>query len=261
MTVGVVILCNDGIVIASDSLATFSRGAPVARNTNKVHIIEHENLLHPVALVGAGMSAFIDKFIDRSKREGIAFASEKLEGKLDIVDFVERVGETICSFLLKEYVIDRNQFFGGPISEYSLSLIAAGATRDGEMRCYHIHGSGLAESIEGYGTVGSGAAYAELFLHGFLPEPDKVEVDEAVKLACYAIKGAEIMDPHVGGDAKLCKLHMSGSQLVADYVHPRSVPQSAKEKMEEVLQKIGEDMKEIVSNAKKAETPTKEARK
>ena len=250
MTVGVVIRCSDGIVIASDSLSTFSRGAPVARNTNKVHIIRHDDLLHPVALVGAGMSAFIDKFIDRAKREGIAFASQKLDEKLDIFDFVERVGESICSLLLKEYVIDRNQFFGGPISEYSLSLIAAGATRDGEMRCYFIHGTGLAESIEGYGTVGSGAAYAELFLHGFLPEPDGVTVDSAVKFACYAIKGAEIMDPHVGGEAKLCKLHMSGKQLIAEYVHQRSVPQSAKEKMEKVLNKIGEDMKEIVANPK-----------
>ena len=31
MTIGVAILCKDGIVIASDSLATFSRGAPVTR--------------------------------------------------------------------------------------------------------------------------------------------------------------------------------------------------------------------------------------
>ena len=254
MTVGVAILCSDGIVIASDSLATFSRGAPVARNTNKVHIIRHDDLLHPVALVGAGMSAFIDKFIDRAKREGIAFASQKIDAKLDIVDFVERVGESICSLLLKEYVIDRNQFFGGPISEYSLSLIVAGATRDGEMRCYYIHGTGLAESIEGYGTVGSGAAYAELFLHGFLPDPERVTVENAVKFACYAIKGAEIMDPHVGGEAKLCKLHTSGTQLIAEYVHQRSLPQSAKEKMERVLNKIGGDMKEIVASPKNSET-------
>ncbi len=255
MTVGVVILCSDGIVVASDSLATFSRGAPVARNKNKVHIIRHDNLRHPIALVGAGMSAFIDKFIDRAKREGIIHASQELNKKLDIVDFVENVGESICLLLLKQYVIDRSQFFGSPVNDYSLSLVAAGATMDGEMRCYHIHGSGLAESIEGYGTVGSGAAYAELFLHGFLPEPDKVNVDEAVKVACYAIKGAEIMDPNVGGDARLCKLVMSGDQLIAEYVHRRSIPHSAKAKIEQVLQKIGEEMKEIVANTSSPQSP------
>ena len=119
------------------------------------------------------------------------------------------------------------------------------------MRCYHIHSPGLAESIEGYGTVGSGAAYAELFLHGFLPEPDTVKIDEAVALACYTIKGAEIMDPNVGGDAKLCKLFMSGQQLIAEYVHQRSVPQSAKEKMETVLRNIGKNMKEIIADEEK----------
>ena len=248
MTVGVVILCGGGIVVASDSLATFSRGAPVARNTNKVHIIRHDDLRHPVALVGAGMSAFIDKFIDRAKRQGITHASKKLKKKLDIVDFVEHVGESICSLLLKQYVIDRSQILGSPAIDYSLSLVAAGATMDGEMRCYHIHGIGLAESIEGYGTVGSGAAYAELFLHGFLPKPENVSVDEAVKLACYAIKGAEIMDPNVGGEAKLCKLIMSGDQLIAEYVHRSSIPKAARAKIEQVLQKIGEDMRKIVTD-------------
>ena len=257
MTVGVVICCNDGIVIASDSLATFTRGAPVARNRNKVHIIRHDDLLHPIALVGAGVSAFIDKFIDRAKREGIRLASKTLNKKLDIFDFAEHVGESICSLLLKQYVIDRSQFLGSPVNDYSLSLVAAGATVDGEMRCYHIHGFGLAESIEGYGTVGSGAAYAELFLHGFLPEPDRVNVDEAIKLACYAIKGAEIMDPNVGGEAKLCKLVMSGNQLIAEYVHRRSIPHSAKEKIEQVLLKIGEEMKEIVANTCSPGTPTR----
>ena len=255
MTVGVVIHCKDGIVIASDSLATFSRGAPVARNTNKLHIIRHDDLLHPIALVGAGTSAFIYKFIDRVTREGIVTASQQLGRRLDIIDFVEGVGELICSRLLKEYCIDRDQFIGRPAIDYSLSLIVAGATKDGEMRCYHLHGSGLAEAVEDYGTVGSGAAYAELFLHGFLPEPDRVGVDEAVNLACYAIKGAEIMDPNVGGETKLCKLTLSGTQLIADYVHRRSVPELAKEKMEKVLQRIGEDMKELVVNTKGSETP------
>ena len=248
MTVGVAILCENGIVMASDSLATFTRGVPVTRNTNKLHIIRHDGLLHPIALVGAGMRAFIDKFVDRAKRESIARTSEALNDKLDIVDFVEHVGESICSNLFKEYMIDRVQSLGSPFVEYSLSLIVAGATRRGEMRCYHIHSPGLAESIEGYGTVGSGAAYAELFLHGFLPEPDTVRIDEAVELACYTIKGAEIMDPNVGGDAKLCKLFMSGQQLIAEYVHQRSVPQSAKEKMETVLRNIGKNMKKIIAD-------------
>lgn len=250
MTVGIAVRCSDGIVLASDSLTTFSRGAPVARHTNKVYKIEHPKLQHPVGLIGAGMSTFIDKFIDRAKREGIEQAA-KGKKKLDIVDFVERVGETIVSILLKEYAIDKNRFFGAPISDFSLSLIIAGATVDNELRAYHIHSSGLAESIEGYGTTGSGAPYAELFLHGFMPEPNKTTVDDAIRLICYAIKGVEIMDPHVGGDTRVSVLRMSNGKLVISGLDDNKVPTGAKEKMEEVLKQIGVDMRNLISKPTK----------
>ena len=234
MTVGIAIKCQDGIVLASDSLSTFSRGAPVARYTNKVYRIDHQSLHHPVAVIGAGMTTFIDKFLDRAKRAGIETASKETGAKLDIVDFVEHVGEGIVAILLKEYVIDRNKFFGAPIGDYSLSMIIAGATVDKELRAYHIHSQGLAESIEGYGTVGSGAAYAELFLHGFIPEPDKVSVEDAIRLGCYAIKGAEIMDPHVGGDTRLCilKWDKDRENLNIEMLGRNKAPDKAKEKME-----------------------------
>ena len=249
MTVGVVVRCKDGVVLGTDSLATFSRGAPVARYTNKVYVIDHPELHHPVALIGAGMSAFIDKFVDRAKREGIALAAKDKGGKLDIVDFSDNVCETIVSILLKEYVIDRNTFFGTPLGIYSLSMIIAGATLDGELRAYHIHGEGLAESIEEYGTTGSGAAYAELFLHGFIPDPGKVTIDDAVRLTTYAVKGAEIMDPHVGGDTKICTLKFNqDNKLEVTVLKNNEVPQDgAKEEMEKVLRKISDDMRKSVS--------------
>jgi len=248
MTVGITILCKDGIVLAADSLATFSRGAPVARYTNKVYELKHGDLLHPVAIVGAGMTAFIDKFVDRAKRDGIAAASKSINRKLDIVDFVERVGETTVSFLFKEYALDRNKFFEVPVSHFSLSLLIAGATRDGELRAYHIHSEGLSESISGYGTTGSGAPYAELFLHGFFPEPEKTSVKEAVRLGCYAIKGAEIMDINVGGNAKVCTLmwDKDNKHLVTEILKSEDIPKGAKAKMEKVLQAIGQDFQEII---------------
>ena len=248
MTVALAIQCKDGIVLAADSLATFFRGVPVTRTKNKLHIIQDDKLRHPVALAGAGASAFLDKFIDRSRREYIAHAFAQINRELDIVDFVERVGESICADLFKQYIVDRTKFLEDRYVDYNLALIVAGATRDGEMKCYHIHTPGLAESIEAYGTIGSGAAYAELFLHGFVPDPDEVRVDEAIKLACYAVKGVEIMDPNVGGDVKLCKLIMSGEQLLAEYVHQRSIPKSPKEKMEQVLRNMAKNIREIVDN-------------
>ena len=42
MTVGIGIKCSDGIVIACDSLATYSRDVPILRYTNKVDIMSPE---------------------------------------------------------------------------------------------------------------------------------------------------------------------------------------------------------------------------
>ncbi|HTQ76760.1 MAG TPA: hypothetical protein VMI15_01930, partial [Burkholderiales bacterium] len=155
MTVGVAIRAKDGIVIASDSLTTFGRGVPVARHTNKVYILNHADLEYPVALAGAGMTTYVDKFVDRAKRSGITSARNSLKRKLDIVDFVEQVCEPSVAVLMKEYLFDRNRFFGSPMGEYDLAMLVGGATRDKEMRAYTIHDSGLSESIEGYGTIGS----------------------------------------------------------------------------------------------------------
>ena len=260
MTVGVAICCKDGIVMACDSLATFSRGAPVSRFTNKLFIIEHKDLLHPVAVVGAGMTAFMDKFLDRAKREGIGIAAAEVKRKLDVVDFVERVCETIITLLVKEYAIDRNRFFGSPISDFSLSMLVAGATSAdhgaAELRSYNIHTIGLAESIEGYGTIGSGAPYAELFLHGVVPEPQKTSVKEAIGLVCHAIKGVEIMDTNVGGETRVCALQWDNAKLpVGQALNTKlsvtrqveaSLPKGAKDRMEGVLKKMSTDMRKVV---------------
>jgi 20S proteasome alpha/beta subunit len=132
------------------------------------------------------------------------------------------------------------------ISDYSLSILVAGATDDKELRAYHIHSIGLAESIEGYGTTGSGAVYAELFLHGFIPEPSKRSTADAVRLVSFAIKGVEIMDPHVGGDTRVCTMQMIKDKLTIVPISSNDLPAEAKEKMEGVLRKIGTDMRELV---------------
>lgn len=250
MTVGVAICCKDGIVMGCDSLATFSRGAPVSRFTNKLFIIEHKELASPVAMVGAGMTAFMDKFLDRAKREGIGIAATQIKRKLDVVDFVERVCETVVTLLVKEYAIDRNRFFGGPISDFSLSMLVAGATSAdhgaAELRSYNIHAIGLAELIDGYGTIGSGAPYAELFLHGLVPEPQKTSCKDAIGLVCHAIKGVEIMDPNVGGETRVCALKLDNGKLSITRQPEKSLPKGAKDRMEGVLKKMSTDMRKIV---------------
>jgi len=201
MTVGIAIKCSDGLVVASDSKATFGRGVPVSKSVSKIHEIKHDGLEFPVVVMGAGMTAFVDKFLDRIRRDAISKANEKLAGKkLDIIDFTDRVCEPMASALFKEYCIDRMDLTGG---HYSMGLIVAGATRDGELRAFFVHQDGLTESIPDYGTVGSGAAYAELFLRDVVSTHKQTTAQEAANLALHAVKGAEIMDPNVGGRAKV----------------------------------------------------------
>ncbi len=245
MTVVVGIKCKDGMVVASDSLTTFGRGSPVLRYSNKVRVIEHEGLLHPVVVGAAGYTVYFDKFVSRAKRHVIALQHEKLNRKLDIIDFCERVCEPIVAALLKEYHFDRNQFFGVPTSEFGLSMIVAGATKEGEIIPYTAYGDGLTEPLDQYGTIGSGAAYAELFLRYLLTEK-QLDAAKALRLAIYAIKGVELIDPNVGGTTSVKLLKMQNNRLIVSDCQPNKRPPNPKGRMEKVLKNIGNELEQLV---------------
>ena len=246
MTVGIVVKCLDGIVVACDSLATFARGVPVARYTNKVHIVEHDGLVHPVAMIGAGTTAFVDKFLNRADGAMTRLSEGEDFEKFDIDGFAERVCETITSFLFKEYLLDRAQFFGRDMGEFSFSLIIAGATEDGRLKAYFVRSSGLTEAIADCGTIGSGAAYAELFLRQLIPDLARIGVREGACLASYAVKGVEIMDPYVGGETNICTLTMDDNHLRIKRFPKSQMPKKARPAMEKVLGDMAKSMRSLV---------------
>jgi 20S proteasome alpha/beta subunit len=174
MTIGLAIKCQNGIVLASDSLASAGNTSKYAQ---KIHVINHECLLAPVIIVGAGSSAFIDKFIDRCQRGRIEYYCQVLRSALknekymlDIVDFSEGVAESIVCDLYDHYVNNRSNIFGNNVwSSYELQLLVAGATKDCEFRAFTVYHNGISENIETYGTIGSGAQYAEIFLRELIP--------------------------------------------------------------------------------------------
>jgi 20S proteasome alpha/beta subunit len=245
LTVVVGINCKDGIVVASDSLTTFGRGAPVLRYSNKVRVIEHDGLLHPVTVAAAGYTVYFDKFINRATRQAITQQHEKLQRKLDIVDFCDRVCEPVVAALLKEYQFDRNQFFGVPFAEFGLSMILAGATKEGKLISYTAYAEGLTEPIDQYGTIGSGAAYAELFLRYLLTEK-QLDVAKAARLAIYSIRGVELIDPNVGGHTNVKILKMANDHLHITDCQPNKRPPNPKGKMEKVLKNIGNQLEQLV---------------
>lgn len=246
MTVGIGIKCSDGIVLACDSLETLGRGVPVKRYSNKVQILRHDKLKNPVAIVSAGMTAYFDKFWYRARRTAIEAAFNQQKRELDIVDFSEKVCEVIMTALLKEYAIDRAKFLGIPLTEFSLSLIVAGTTTyENDLRTYLVYADGISEPIEHYGTIGSGAAYAELFLRFLLTEPD-IKVARAAELAIYAVKGVELMDPNVGGDTNIRIMTLKNGKLAIKDLPKKQRPRQPAQKMEKVLQHLGKGIEQLV---------------
>ncbi len=248
MTVGIAIKCSDGIVVSCDSLTTFSRGVPVKRYTNKVYLLDQEGLHQPIAVIGAGISAFIDKFIDEARRDAIPNACQDLGARLDIIDFCTYVGEPLAAALFKKYYIERNKFFGAPIGDFSLYVIVAGATRDNELRAFILYPDGVTENISDYGTIGSGAGYAELFLRDLLSRADDLQTKDAARICVYAIKGVEIMDPHVGGDANVHILKMNGDRLEVEDFSSSEISDGAWEKMKMVLAQMGQSMQKLTGS-------------
>jgi hypothetical protein len=61
----------------------------------------------PVALIGAGVGAYVDKFLKRMSRGGLAAVRERSGRPLDIIDFAEGVCQNLVTVLFKEYEIDR----------------------------------------------------------------------------------------------------------------------------------------------------------
>ena len=245
MTVGISIKCSDGMVLACDSLTTFGRGVPVLRNNNKVEVFAHDKLEDQIAMIYAGMTAYFDKFRDRACRSAIPLASDQSKRKLDIIDFGQNVCEPVMTALLKEYTIDRMKFLGVPMTEFSLSLILAGLTHENELRSYFISSNALSEPIERYGTIGSGAAYAELFLRFLLAESE-VTMSRAAELAIFAIKGVELMDPNVGGETNVKTLTLKENELLIKDFPKNKRPKDPRKEMEQVLQHLSKGIEELV---------------
>lgn len=198
------------------------------------------------------MTTYVDKFLDRASRLGIELAARKYRRKLDVVHFCEGVAEPVVSALLKEYGIDRLAFFGAPIVEYGLELLLAGVTTDRELRGYFVHQEGISEPLEQYGTIGSGAAYAELFLRYLLSEP-QIEMKHAARLAVYAIKGVELMDPHVGGDTNVAIITATKEGKLSINILPNDkLPAKALNTMEDVLGRVAGLVEEEVAKGERS---------
>lgn len=150
-----------------------------------------------MALVDAGLMAFIDKFIRGIKNENFAsIAKEHLNKEnLSISDVLNKVAEPLTSVLHQEYVRERS------VAESTLDLIIAGYEDERTIEAFTLYEVGLSEPVNDFSAIGSGAAYAELFLRYLLPQERTLE--NVIKSVCYTIRLVGTMDPFVGGKINL----------------------------------------------------------
>lgn len=247
MTVGVVIKCSEGIVLACDSLSTFGRGVSISKYQKKMHVIEGQELAYPVAFVGAGIGAYVDKFMYRMNRGGLASAMQRYGRPLDVIDFAEGVCENLVTVLFKEYEIDRRRFLDTPVPQFNLMLIFAGQTHSGNLRAFIAYPDGLTENIDQYGTIGSGAAYAELFLRDLGFVEDEIDLTDAAGLAVYAVQGAAIIDPSVGGTINALLISQEkGGLVIKPFDDADILAKKAKQEIYDLLHEMGIKMRKLV---------------
>jgi len=249
MTVGVAIKCSEGIVLACDSLSTFGRGVTVSKYHKKIFVIEKEELAYPVAIIGAGSTAYVDKFLYRLNRGGLVDARRRYGRPLDIIDFAEGVCENLVTVLFKEYELDRRKFLEAPVARFDLMLMFAGRTHNGNLRAFIAYYDGLTENVTQYGTIGSGAAYAELFLRdlGFIDED--ISLTDAAGLAVYAVQGAAIMDPYVGGDVNVLLLSLDENGIMIEpFAGSIELGKKAKREIYGLLRDMGVKMRGLVKS-------------
>ncbi len=206
MTLGIAVKCEDGILLACDSRSVYGRGVPIQRETNKIHYIEREGIAGgQVLILGAGTVAFIDKFLRLFRDTDLTSICEEIRQKnLHLSHIVNKIAEPLIRALFREYVEERK------LSDlYSLSLILGGFERDKVAEAFVLWDIGLAEPVDGFSTIGSGAAYAELFLRYLLPAERKIE--DVIKPVCYTIRLVESIDPYVGGKINIASIKHGGN--------------------------------------------------
>lgn len=212
MTIAIGIRCEDGVILACDSQAEFGRGVAVKRlNANKIYKVNKTS-----AIVGAGITSHIEKAVDTIKF-ALNEEARKKGAELSKEEYVDTI-ETAMTALHKTYNITRSEYLGRREEEdfFNPILIFTGQSqeetgkeeKEREYCLFIIHYNGMVESIDDYGTVGSGAAYAELLLKNYYLEG--IKVNEAIPIAVYVINEVKEIDPNCGGPTRLGALDAEG---------------------------------------------------
>ena len=171
-------------------------------NASKIYTFEDR-----FVFAGAGPVAHIEQEVN-----GIMLAMKTQEGNQRSPLNVSECEEVMWRALLGlhgKFNVERSRTLGVEDLEFFSPLLVAagrGIEHDGKKRLFTfiLHTAGVVERVDGYGTVGSGAAYAELLLKN--THSDRLTTAEGAALAAFVIGEVKAIDPNCGGPTQVATL-------------------------------------------------------
>lgn len=213
MTIIVGVICNDGIVLASDSQAGSFKGVHVKRlDYTKIYDFSFDRAT--TLVTGAGETPFITRAIE-------IFESKAKESKFHKCREVADLAETVMNEVNKRYIVERGKelgFIKSPTAarprwqdDRTLGFaLVVGLCCNNESRIYTVYPDGVAERAERYASLGSGSAFAEYLLARLYR--DDLTLDEAIRVAVYVIEEVKKVDLHCGGPTQV--VAVKGNQVI-----------------------------------------------
>jgi 20S proteasome alpha/beta subunit len=207
-------ICEDGLVLASDSKAT---KGPTARE-EFLKIWDLNVGRFKAVITGAGRSAFIAKY--RDLLQEVCAVRAQRQPIQTVPEFITLAEETMQN-MSKQYGTDRLARLGvlrGPsgndddrstTSFYDMlpDLMAVIGIHDKRPHLFFIPPDGIAEEQQLFGATGSGSPFAEYLLPKMCRSD--FQMQEAALLAVHIIEQIKHVDPHSGGPTQLVTIGRS----------------------------------------------------
>lgn len=181
MTVGMVVACNDGIVIGADRKVTRSRGTRIKALEDKIHQSQFGDGRH-ILFCSSGLLDFARRALDEIEPQTLAEAT-------DCSSYRDIVESKVCRIVTRLAVKGL---------DYDAVILFATTDTDGTPTIGHITPSGVTEMrTQGYFTTGIAAPYAELVLQDSYSQD--ISIDDAKLIVGGLIWRIGMVDNDVEG--------------------------------------------------------------
>jgi len=206
MTLGIVLLCDDGVVVGSDKKVVQNKGVTIQRESSKTIDYRLANN-NPLVCCYAGAKTVAERMLTRIQPNVGNFDSQE-EPRFST--YMTEVVERRIPRFAQEY----KQKHG----EIPNSNIAMGTVLDdGSPTAATIYPNGTFDYEDRFTAIGSGSLLAELFLRDNYSE--NIDIEEGRKFVGYIIQRVSEVDSNVEGiEVKSINEEQTVQELDSDFV-------------------------------------------